>query len=146
MAEACHKSIIALLQDYKHSWAIWHLKVGSFNWILMMHCTVWYHHNSKETHSAYTLKTAAFAKSQSVEQICSFFSKGCQALCYLEKKKKDNKSKCLGFAISASQRRQQLGDRCVNSPATLLNTKQTLIWVCSWKSFTNPSPRRKWSH
>lgn len=132
----------------QHSLAIWHLRVGSLNWILIIHCTVWCHNDSKETRSAYTLKSAACTESQSAKEICYFFSKLSTTLLLMgrEKKERDNKRKWLGLVISVLQRKRQLGDRCVNSPVILLNTNHTLVWVCSWKSFPNLSPKKKLSH
>lgn len=88
-----------------------------------LHCLI-----LKETHCTYVLKTAACAAVflQSMEETCCFFSKGCWALCYEEKTKQPySKSKWLELVISVLQRKWQLGDRCVNSSAILLNNQST---------------------
>lgn len=147
MAEACERPILAFLQDCKHSLAIWDLKLGSLNWILIIHCTVWYQRKLTLLMSWEVQLVLQFSSKARRKSAVSF-QKTVEHFAMKKKNKQPyNKSEWLELVISGFlQRKWQLGDRCVNSSAILLNTKHTPIWVCLWKSFSNPPPRRKWSH
>lgn len=94
-AKACERPILAFLQDCKHSLAIWHLRLGSLNWILIIHCTVWY---QRKLTLLKSWKLQPMLNPKAWRKFTVSFQK-CWALCTKKKPKPTIKVKALSLSF-----------------------------------------------